>query len=233
MFHVKHSFAARSRVALSEAPSQSRGLVGFPKARCETDPQHPCEASRRRLRAKPKTEEALLSCCSSSRLPGTAPFASPPSRSKVGATFEKTADQPRRTAPAPIPKPPDLPRSGIPALHRSPPRLRHPSLPSPPHCNRKRILASGGFESHAAPGVARQPHRTASGGKPERHAASTHSHARRAPPTTRTPHAPREPARVRRAPSARKPPSPAPSQTPRCKRSAPRGSCRCPACPRR
>ena len=39
MFHVKHSFAARSRVALSEAPSQSRGLVGFPKARCETDPR--------------------------------------------------------------------------------------------------------------------------------------------------------------------------------------------------
>lgn len=38
--------------------------------------QHPCEASRRRLRAKPKTEEALLPRCSSSRLPGTAP--SPP-----------------------------------------------------------------------------------------------------------------------------------------------------------
>lgn len=233
MFHVKHSFAARSRVALSEAPSQSRGLVGFPKARCETDPRSilakhlgdDCARSRkRRRRFFPAAVRAAF--------PGR-PLRLP----SIQIEGRSDPREDRRSAapngPAPIPKPPDLPRSGIPALHRSPPRLRHPSLPSPPHCNRKRILASGGFESHAAPGVARQPHRTASGGKPERHAASTHSHARRAPPTTRTPHAPREPARVRRAPSARKPPSPAPSQTPRCKRSAPRGSCRCPACPRR
>ena len=233
MFHVKHSFAARSRVALSEAPSQSRGLVGFPKARCETNPQASLRSISETIAREAENGGGASSPLQFEPPSRDGPFASPPSRSRVGATLEKTADQPRRTAPAPIPKPPDLPRSGIPALHRSPPRLRHPSLPSPPHCNRKRILASGGFESHAAPGVARQPHRTASGGKPERHAASTHSHARRAPPTTRTPHAPREPARVRRAPSARKPPSPAPSQTPRCRRSAPRGSCRCPACPRR
>ena len=160
------------------------------------------------------------------------PFASPPSRSRVGATLEKTADQQRRTAPL---------RSRSRRISRGPesqPCIAHRlgcaiPLPSFAPLQPKGILASGGFESHAAPGVARQPHRTASGGKPERHAASTHSHARRAPPTTRTPHAPREPARVRRAPSARKPPSPAPSRTPRCKRSAPRGSCRCPACPRR
>ena len=127
MFHVKHSFAARSRVALSEAPSQSRGLVGFPKARCETDPRSilakhlgdDCARSRkRRRRFFPAAVRAAF--------PGR-PLRLP----SIQIEGRSDPREDRRSAapngPAPIPKPPDLPRSGIPALHRSPPRLRHPS----------------------------------------------------------------------------------------------------------
>ena len=233
MFHVKHSFAAWSRTALSEAPSQSRGLVGFPKARCETDPRSilakhlgdDCARSRkRRRRFFPAAVRAAF--------PGR-PLRLP----SIQIEGRSDPREDRRSAapngPAPIPKPPDLPRSGIPALHRSPPRLRHPSLPSPPHCKPKahprkrrlRIARSPRRRTAASPNGKRQQTRAARGRR--------HARARRIPPTTRTPHAPRKPARARRAPSARKPPSPAPSRTPRCRRSAPRGSCRCPACPRR
>lgn len=232
MFHVKHSFAARSRVALSEAPSQSRGLVGFPKARCETDPQHPCEASRRRLRAKPKTEEALLPRCSSSRLPGTAPSpplhpdrgSERPSRRPPIGRAERPRSDPEAAGSPKVrnPNPASLTASAAPSL--SP--FSAPLQPKARPCKRRlRIARSPRRRTAAAPNGKRQQTRAARGRR--------HARARRIPPTTRTPHAPRKPARARRAPSARKPPSPAPSRTPRCRRSAPRGSCRCPACPRR
>ena len=231
MFHVKHSFAARSRVALSEAPSQSRGLVGFPKARCETDPQHPCEASRRRLRAKPKTEEALLPRCSSSRLPGTAPSpplhpdrgSERPSRRPPISRTERPRSDPEAAGSPEVrnPSPASLTASAAPSL----PLLRPIATERHPRKRRLRIARSPRRRTAAASNGKRRQTRAARG--------QHRSHARRAPPTTRAPHAPRKPARARRAPSARKPPSPAPSRTPRCRRSAPRGSCRCPACPRR
>ena len=194
--------------------------------------QHPCEASRRRLRAKPKTKEALLPRCSSSRLPGTAPSpplhpdrgSERPSRRPPISRAERPRSDPEAAGSPEVrnPSPASLTASAASSL--SP--FSTPLQPKAhPRKRRLRIARSPRRRTAASPNGKRQQTRAARGRR--------HARARRIPPTTRTPHAPRKPARARRAPSARKPPSPAPSRTPRCRRSAPRGSCRCPACPRR
>ncbi len=195
--------------------------------------QHPCEASRRRLRAKPKTKEALLPRCSSSRLPGTAP--SPPFHPDRGS------ERPSRRPPI---SRAERPRSDPEAAGS--PEVRNPS---PASLTASAASSLSPFSTPLQPKarprkrrlrIARSPRRrtaAASNGKRRQTRAARGQHPLACTP--RTAHDPRAarpsqtPARARRAPSARKPPSPAPSQTPRCKRSAPRGSCRCPACPRR
>lgn len=193
--------------------------------------KHPCEASRRRLRAKPKTEEALLPRCSSSRLPGTAPSpplhpdrgSERPSRRPPISRTERPRSDPEAAGSPEVrnPSPASFTASAAPSL----PLLRPIATERHPRKRRLRIARSPRRRTAAASNGKRRQARAARGQHP---LACT-------PRTAHDPHAAcrREPTRARRAPSARKPPSPAPSRTPRCRRSAPRGSCRCPACPRR
>ena len=112
------------------------------------------------------------------------PFASPPSRSRVGATLEKTADQPHRTAPF---------RSRGRRISRGPesqPCIAHRlgcAIPPPPspHCNRK-------ASSQAAASNRTQP-QASHGSRIERQAAANPSGTRPAPLacTPRTAHDPR------------------------------------------
>ena len=149
--------------------------------------QHPCEASRRRLRAKPKTKEALLPRCSSSRLPGTAP--SPPLHPDRGS------ERPSRRPPISRAERPrsDPEAAGSPEVRNpSPASLTAsaaPSLSPPsPHCNRK-------ASSQAAASNRTQP-QASHGSRTERQAAANPSGTRpaarsRPPHTAHNPHAAR------------------------------------------
>lgn len=197
MFHVKHSFTARSRAALSEAPSQSRGLVGFPKARCETNPQASLRSISETIAREAENGGGASSPLQFEPPSRDGPFASPPSRSRIGATLEKTADQPHRTAPL---------RSRSRRISRGPesqPCIVHRlgcAIPPPPspHCNRK-------ASSQAAASNRTQP-QASHGSRTERQAAANPSGTRPAPARMHAAYRPR-PAR-RTQPARRTPPQP-------------------------
>lgn len=155
--------------------------------------KHPCEASRRRLRAKPKTEEALLPRCSSSRLPGTAP--SPPLHPDRGS------ERPSRRPPISRAERPPL-RSRSRRISRGPesqPCIAH-RLGCVIPLSLLHPIATESASSQAAASNRTQP-QASHGSCTERQAATSPSgtrsaaraHARRIPPATRTPHAARPP----------------------------------------
>lgn len=168
--------------------------------------KHPCEASRRRLRAKPKTEEALLPRCSSSRLPGTAPSpplhpdrgSERPSRRPPISRTERPRSDPEAAGSPEVrnPSPASFTASAAPSL----PLLRPIATERHPRKRRLRIARSPRRRTVAAPNFRRQQTRAARG---RRHARARRiPPATRAPPTTRTPHAAATARLPPRAPSA-------------------------------
>lgn len=155
--------------------------------------KHPCEASRRRLRAKPKTEEALLPRCSSSRLPGTAPSpplhpdrgSERPSRRPPISRTERPRSDPEAAGSPEVrnPSPASFTASAAPSL----PLLRPIATERHPRKRRLRIARSPRRRTAAAPNGKRQQTRAARG----RHPLACTPHTVRDPHAARSPHAAR------------------------------------------
>lgn len=155
--------------------------------------KHPCEASRRRLRAKPKTEEALLPRCSSSRLPGTAPSpplhpdrgSERPSRRPPIGRAERPRSDPEAAGSPEVrnPSPASFTASAAPSL----PLLRPIATERHPRKRRLRIARSPRRRTAAAPNGKRQQTRAARG----RHPLACTPHTVRDPHAARSPHAAR------------------------------------------
>ena len=155
--------------------------------------KHPCEASRRRLRAKPKTKEALLPRCSSSRLPGTAPSpplhpdrgSERPSRRPPIGRAERPRSDPEAAGSPEVrnPSPASFTASAAPSL----PLLRPIATERHPRKRRLRIARSPRRRTAAAPNGKRQQTRAARG----RHPLACTPHTVRDPHAARSPHAAR------------------------------------------
>lgn len=155
--------------------------------------KHPCEASRRRLRAKPKTEEALLPRCSSSRLPGTAPSpplhpdrgSERPSRRPPISRTERPRSDPEAAGSPEVrnPSPASFTASAAPSL----PLLRPIATERHSRKRRLRIARSPRRRTAAAPNGKRQQTRAARG----RHPLACTPHTVRDPHAARSPHAAR------------------------------------------
>ena len=194
MFHVKHSFTARSRAALSEAPSQSRGLVGFPKARCETNPQ----ASLRSI-SETIAREAENGGGASSPLQFEPPSRDGPLRlpsiqiegrsdlreDRRSAALNGPRSDPEAAGSPEVrnPSPASFTASAAPSL----PLLRPIATERHPRKRRLRIARSPRRRTAAAPNGKRQQTRAARG----RHPLACTPHTVRDPHAARSPHAAR------------------------------------------